>query len=138
MGHPAENRNTGVDDTLDVPLVPTVPTQTRNRVPSRCYNVAMIVVYVVLLIMTVVALGSFGKKQADIIQHEYERVGYYTDNTCILFAEVKTSDTDNKPHLYLHSAGLCGYVLWGLVSVTIVIFIWIVYSIVLAAIGPKV
>ena len=124
MSKPTEYPGTGVDDTLEVPPLPT--RLTRNRGPSRCYNFTMIVVYFVVLIMAVVALGSFGKKQAELNQlaHTYGVSG----KICILFA------TEN---LDLHSAGVCGYVLWGLVSVAIVVFVWLVYSIVQVAIGPK-
>ena len=37
----------------------------------------------------------------------------------------------------LSSPGLCGFMLWGLTSITIVPFIWLIYSIVLAVIGPN-
>ena len=97
----------------------------------------MIVAYFAVLIIAVVALGSFGKKQADISQR-FHALGS-TDNTCILFGTTTRYDSVNKVrYVKLHSAGLCGYVLWGLVSIAIVVFVWLVYSIVLTAIGPKV
>ena len=122
MSQPAEHPGTGVDDTFEV------PPPTRNRRSSRCYNVAMIVVYFVVLIIAVVALGSFGRKQADIRQLFHG----VTDKACILFFTL--DDLENKE---FHSAGVCGYVLWGLVSVAIVVFVWLVYSIVQVGIGPK-
>ena len=92
----------------------------------------MIVVYFVVLIVAVVALGSFGKKQTDINQLAH-RTGSRTDDTCVLFVTM-----DDLERGGLHYAGVCHYVLWGLVSVVIVVFVWLVYSIVQAAIGPKV
>ena len=89
----------------------------------------MIVVYFALLLMAVVALGSFGAKQADIDKRTRD---FDPDHTCILFAKV---NEDNI--VELNSPGLCGYVLWGLVSITIVAFVWLIFSIVLAAIAPK-
>ena len=137
MKQPTENPGIGVDDTFERPPAPLPTLPTRNRGPSRCYNFTLIVAYFVVLIIAVVALGSFGKKQADISQrfHEFG----YTDKTCILFGTTISYDTANKVrYVDLHPAGLCGYVLWGLVSVAIVIFVWLVYSIVQTAIGPKV
>ena len=134
MSQPAEDPGTGVDDASEIPPPPTRPT--RNRKPSRCYNVTMTVVYFVVLILAVVALGSFGKKQAEINQRINRLSFGYSDKTCILFAS-STEIGDNLRLFELHSAGVCVYMLWGLVSVAIVMFVWLVYSIVLAAIGPK-
>ena len=58
----------------------------RNKGPARTYFVLMVLVYLVLIIMAVVALGSFGIKQSQITRRQiklgYDRHG----QTCILFA----------------------------------------------------
>ena len=118
----------------------------RNKRPARCYFMTMAVVYLVLLITAVVALAHFGLREAEINRVNSQdklRLGViHPSQTCILFA--KHADADDPDFdlpndfiLDLHSSALCGYVLWGLISVTIVAFVWLVYSIVLAAIGSK-
>ena len=109
----------------------------RDRGPSRCYNVMMIVVYFAMLIMAVVALGTFGVTEARI-NHRTRVLGNSSARSCILFSDFAYTDTEGVVHIYLNSSGLCGYVLWGLISVTIVVFIWLIYSIVQAVIGPAV
>lgn len=112
----------------------------RNKGPARCYFVMMAVVYLALLLMAVVALGSFGVKQADITRRQHS-LGIDRNQVCILFAKfvrTETKDDGQKVNIIeLGSPGLCGYVLWGLISITIVAVVWLVYSIVLAVIGPK-
>ena len=113
----------------DEDLIPP-PAPKRSKTPSRCYNASFIVVYFVLLIMAVVALGSFGAKQADI--NTLLRKGQYsTAQSCVLFTEYHESDD----RLHFHANGPCGYVFYGLVSITIVAFLWLVGSIVQTAIG---
>ena len=107
----------------------------RNKGPARCYFVMMAVVYFALVLMAVVALGSFGIKQAEITRRQLD-LGYGHSQTCILFADSETMD--NVVYVTLKPPGVCGYVLWGLISITIVAVVWFVYSIVLAVIGPKV
>ena len=103
---------------------PVSPVPERNKGPSRCYNVMMIVVYFALLLMTVVALGSFGAQQSKIKQTKF----HDSAHSCILYS---TSWEDD-------SNGVCGYVFWGLTSVTIVAFVWFIYSIAQAIIAPRV
>ena len=111
----------------------------RNKRSARCYYMTMAVVYLVLLVGAVVALANFGIRQAEINQMKDKfYFQYHPQKTCILFAE-HTDDVSqsNRFITALHSTALCGYVLWGLISVTIVAFVWLVYNVVLAAIGPK-
>ena len=96
----------------------------------------MAVIYLALLIMAVVALAHFGIREAEInqLKSEHKIAIFHPSQTCILFAKHVEGDAANKPVSDLHSSGLCGYVLWGLISITIVTFVW---NVVLAAIGPK-
>ena len=103
----------------------------QNKGPARCYFMMMAIVYVTLALMAVVALGGFGIKQAEIARS----VCCDPSKTCILFAKLK--NVDGKAVIDFNLPGVCGYVLWGLISITIVAVVWLVYSIVLAIIGPK-
>ena len=109
----------------------------QKRRSARCYNVTMIVVYLALLIIASVGLGGFGLKQSQIVS----ALPSYQYETCILFTRTTSTDVvDGKSVRYVefHSPGVCGYVLWGLISVTIVMFVWFIYSIVQAVLGrPK-
>ena len=112
----------------------------RNKGPSRCYNVTMIVVYFALLLMTVVALGAFGAKQSQITDRARKELNS-TTHTCILYSSYLWSENDGDGktivHMKFHSSGLCGYVFWGLASLTIVAFVWFVYSILQAIFAPR-
>ena len=121
-----------VDDESCDSLPETRPA--RNKGPSRCYNATMIVVYFVLLIITVVALGTYGVKEGEFIKFVH-RQNNATDLSCVLYSTYAGQDKDgNEPH----SSGLCGYVFWGLTSVTIVVFVWLVNSIFQTFLGPTV
>ena len=97
----------------------------------------MVVVYFVLLIVAVVALGTFGVKESQFIKfvHRYRNT---SDLSCILYSTYTGQTTDGKIVITPHSSGLCGYVFWGLTSVTIVVFMWLVNSIFQAILGPRV
>ena len=100
----------------------------------------MIVVYFALLLMAVVALGSFGVKQSQIADRTQKEYNSRT-NSCILYSTyARTEERDNKKIVYMnfHTNGVCSYVFWGLIWITIVAFVWFIYSIVQAVIAPRV
>ena len=114
---------------------PVSPAPKRNKGPSRCYNVMMIIVYFALLLMAVVALGSFGATQSKIKDRTQKE--HNSTHSCILYSTYLR--TENKiVYIQFHTNGVCGYVFWGLTSVTIVAFVWFIYSIVQAIIAPRV
>jgi hypothetical protein len=117
---------------------PVSPMPERDKGPSRCYNVIMIVVYFALLLMAVVALGSFGAKQSQITdraQKHYNSTAF----SCILYSTyLRANETTKTVYVKFHTNGVCGYVFWGLTSITIVAFVWFIYHIVQAVIAPKV
>jgi hypothetical protein len=119
---------------------PVSPVPERDKGPSRCYNVIMIVVYFALLLMAVVALGSFGAKQSQITdraQKHYNSTAF----SCILYSTYLGTDETTDPvtvYVKFHTTGVCGYVFWGLTSITIVAFVWFIYSIVQAVFAPQV
>ena len=125
---PQPARDTDDDHLIAPPAAPK-----RNKTPSRCYNASFIVVYFALLIMAVVALGSFGAKQADI-NAVLKKMYYSTKQSCVLF----TTHSESDGYLQFHANGPCGYVFYGLASISVVAFVWLVGSIVQTAIGPKV
>ena len=116
---------------------PISPVPKRNKGPSRCYNVMMIVVYFALLVLAVVALGSFGAQQNQMKDRAQKR--HYSAHSCILYSTfLRKDEQTGVVHIKLHTNGVCGYVFWGLTSVTIVSFFWFIYSIVQAIIAPRV
>ena len=116
--------------------IPPILKPTRNKGPSRCYNLSFVLVYSALLIMAVVALGSFGAKQAEITDRMHKL--NYSGPSCILFSTYNRTINQSIIVINFHSYGVCGFVFWGLTSVIIVVFVWVVNSIVQAIIGPRV
>ena len=104
----------------------------RNKGPARTYFVMMVLVYLVLIIMAVVALGSFGIKQSQITRRQI-KLGYgrHGSQTCILFAQylgTETKDNGQVVHIKrLKPPGVCAYVLWGLIFITIIAVVWFIY-----------
>ena len=124
------------DDYIPPPIQPT-----RNKGPSRCYNLSFVLIYSALLILAVVTLGTFGAKHAQIAERENKRFNTSTAPSCILFSTYNSTNVSNgvsEIFINLHSNGGCGYVFWGLTSVCIVAFVWVVNSIVQAIIGLSV
>ena len=108
-----------------------IPGAQRNKRPARCFFMTMAVIYLMLLIVAVVALASFEIKESEI-----RRLSIDTSQTCILFAPHE----DEYGYRFISALkppGLCVFVLWGLISITIVALVWLIYNVVLAAIGPK-
>ena len=112
----------------------------RNRRPARCCFMMMAVIYLMLLIVAVVVLASFEIKESEIRRLKDSLLLPAGDRgstqTCILFAP-HLEVAGHKGITALKPPGLCVFVLWGLISITIVAFVWLVYNVVLAAIGPK-
>ena len=106
---------------------------------ARCYYVFMFLVYLILFLVSVVALGSFG-----VIQHRVSRfyAGNKQYNSCILYGAFKGYDVDDDGNkraiVRLTNIGSCGFVLWGLISVVIVMFVWAVFSFLQIFIVPRV
>lgn len=120
-----ENSPDYTDDyTEDIEDQPPVPQ--RKRGVSRVYHVVMSIVFAVLLLISVISLGAFAAKHAEVSESHSGR------RTCILFGE-KSGDGTAE----LSVNGPCAFVLWGQVSVTIVFLSWLIFSVVLTIIGPK-
>ena len=105
-----------------------------SRFPYRMHYAVLATVYFVALILALVALGSFGVKEAEV--HSFVRDhNLRQGHNCILYA--KPIDEYNERRILLSTAGPCNFVLWGEVSVLIVVVVWFIYNIVLMALGPK-
>lgn len=108
-----------------------------SRKPARCYYFMLILVFFILFIDCVVSLGSFGVIQYKV-NNFYKKDPLHpnvTFNTCILFGKF-SRDLENGIHVVkLTNIGSCAFVLWGLISIMIVAFVWLVFSIVLVFIG---
>ena len=105
---------------------------------TKCYQSLMVVVFFVMFLISVVSLGSFG-----VMQHKVSKFWDIPDlnvhyNTCILFGSYNRTDPDGTVHINLSTIGSCAFTLWGLMSVMLVMFIWLIYSFVLIFCGPKV
>jgi hypothetical protein len=93
---------------------------------SRIYFLIFAVIYFALLLGSAVSLGSFGVAQQKLKTYLHNK--YSLGPRCILFVH-----HDNAPP----PIGACGYTLWGQVSILIVAFVWLVYSIVLFFVAPR-
>jgi hypothetical protein len=96
------------------------------------------VIFFILLLISVISLGSFGVVQKKV--HDFSNE-LPPDSKCILFGrffEKKKVNDKDRVVVKLPSLGPCGFALWGLVSIFIVAFVWFVYSIVMIAFGPPV
>ena len=106
-------------------LVGSGSKETKKSKTARCYYCFMLVVFLVLFLDSVISLGIFGAIQAKVNNLRT------SNNTCILFGTLATSTEDSVVCIDLPNVGSCAFVLWGLVSVTIVAFVWLIYFIVL-------
>ena len=98
---------------------------------ARCYYVFNTLLYLTLFLVSVVALGSFG-----VIHHRVSRF-YAGYKRCILYGAFEGREDDHVI-IRLTNIGSCGFVLWGLISVMIVMFVWAVFSFIQIFIVPRV
>lgn len=105
------------------------PAPRRRCGPSRMYYAIMAFLFAILLLIAVISLGTFGSKHAEVRQVAKDQGA---PASCILFG--KKLGEENQ----LGDAGFCAFVLWGQVSIAIVFLVWLIFSVVLTIIGPKV
>ena len=110
--------------------VPRKPSASHNRLSARLHYSVLAAVYFIMLIVALVALGSFGAKEAQVRGFR-SRHFPSSPGTCILY-----SGRENRG-IRLGSASACGFVLWSQASVLIVVTVWLIYNIVLAVLGLK-
>ena len=102
----------------------------RRKGPARLYHGLLTVVFLVLFLDSIISLGTFGTVQAKL--ESLRRRSLVPFGQCILFGSRTEED-----FIKLSQLGSCGFVLWGQVSIAIVAFVWIVVSIVMAVIAPR-
>ena len=114
-----------------------LPPAKRNKRPARLYYGVTSFVMFLYLLLSAIALGSFGEIQREIS-------GFYgVKNRCILFAHtepISSSDPDNEParvSIEFKSFAPCIFLFWGLVSGIILAFFMEVYAIVMIIIAPR-
>ena len=108
----------------------------RKKGPSRLYFSIFSFIFLVVVLVSVIALGSFGVKQNDFtkIRGKLNPPGHY----CILFSRhVGHDDVYDRDIVELSTFGSCAFVLWGQISVLIVSVVWLVYFIVLTIFGAR-
>lgn len=110
-----------------------VETTQRSKGRARVYFFTSAVIYFMLVLDSIISLGAFGVLQ--------KRVANSGDNLpptskCILFAHYD-GKRNGRTIFKLSDVDTCAYILWGLVSVSLLTFAWLVYTIVLIFIGPR-
>ena len=100
--------------------------------PGRFHFSVCSVFFLVLLLVTVISLGTFG-----VIQRRITNLEPNNSQQCILFARY-AGMKDGYTVLRLSALGVCGFTLWGQISLVIVAFVWLVYSITQAVLGSRV
>ena len=103
----------------------------RSKGPGRFHFSVCSIFFLVLLLVTVISLGTFGVMQRRITNFEPNK------SQCILFASKAGMKDEHTVLLHL-SVGVCGFTLWGQVSLVIVAFVWLVYSITQAVLSSRV
>ena len=105
-----------------------------KRWGHRVYYVIMTGVYIVILLATLVSLGTFGV-QFSATRRFHDRVAS-SSSVCVLYG---LDREDNAINVRLTNNASCGFVLWGLVTIVLVLVVWIGVHVVLALLGkPKV
>lgn len=100
--------------------------------PGRFHFSVCSVFFLVLLLVTVISLGTF-----EVIQRRITNLEPNNSQQCILFARY-AGMKDGYTVLRLSALGVCGFTLWGQVSLVLVAFVWLVYSITQAVLGSRV
>ena len=86
--------------------------------------------YLIVLVLAGVALGSFGTSETNV--HNFVNANYPPErraNNCILYASFLGYEINDVRQVAMFNPGPCGFVLWGQVSVFIVVLVWFVSSV---------
>lgn len=100
-----------------------------DKLLSRVHYGVLVAVYSVMLLLALVALGTFAKDEAEVRGFAGRTL---SRGNCILFVSRNRAGV-----LELGSAGACGFVLWVQASVLIVVIVWLVYNIVNLILGVQ-
>ena len=103
-----------------------------KRAGQRVYYLIMAIMYGVTLVIELVTLGTFGVQFARTRSFWKDHVTG-SSQVCVLYGG--SSDGMNPS---LGNSASCGFTLWGLVSVIIVLVVWTIFHIIMAIMGrPK-
>lgn len=105
----------------------TVQPQPARR---RVHYGILAALYLIVLVLAGVALGSFGASETDV--HNFVNANYPPErraNNCILYASYLGYEIVDVRQVAMFNPGPCGFVLWGQVSVFIVVLVWFVSSV---------
>ena len=105
----------------------------RSKTGPRVYYVVLMCWVFLLLLLAAIALGSFGRKQNEITS-SYKNYSS-SHGHCILF--VSYGGKNGNQTLFPENYGVCGFVFWGLASLAIVGFSFLVYLVVLTVFGTR-
>ena len=122
---------------------PPPPTPPRKKGPSRIYFGVVAVGMSIFLLLCVIALGSFGAKQAQLPGFfKVEREIYdIKGGLCVLFVNTRPNPYPNPDTKVIISENQgdssCVFIFWGLTSGTILALGMIIYSLVMLIIGSR-
>lgn len=124
------------DNSDEEEVVPSYKPHKRRKTGSRVYYTVVLLWVFLLLLLAGISLGSFGLRQSKI-------TNFYSNDAdskghCILYVSLGSVDGSLINLNFLENFGLCAFVFWGLASLNIVAFSFIIYLVVLIVVGPKV
>ena len=115
----------------------------RKKGPSRIYFGVVAVGMSIFLLLCVIALGSFGTKQAQLpgfFKVERERYNI-KGGLCVLFVNTRPNPDPNSDIKVIfdksQSYSSCVFIFWGLTSGTILALGMLIYSLVMLIIGSR-
>ena len=91
------------------------------------------IVFSVFLLINVIALGAFSVIQKRVA--DFSSLLGQQGPKCILFSQFRGLTSNTTISLEYSDVSVCGFVLCGLVSLTLVALLWLIYSIVLAVLA---
>lgn len=93
-----------------------------KRAGQRFYYLVMTILYGIVLVIELVTLGTFGVQFSRMRSH-------FSSDVCVLYADNNLNPGNNAS---------CGFTLWGLVTIIVVLLVWMVFHVIMALIGrPK-
>ena len=114
----------------------TAQTPPRSKTFSRVLFTLLSVGMLVVLLVSLIAVGYFGNKQREVTNF-YKGYDTQSSGSCILYAKSLGQASDTVVLIKLHSYGPCAFVLFGLTSVSIAVVFFVVYLVVLTILGIK-
>ena len=103
----------------------------RSKTRARIYYFILLLVCIVLLLDSVISLGSFGVIQARVNNFRTE-----VNNTCILYGTY-AGEFEDYVAIDLSHIGSCAFVLWGQVTMVIIALGWMVFYVIQSVVAPR-